>query len=79
MYLKVLIGAIAKELRAAGPEVGEPGDVLLGREEGALVKMEGGHGFSPLVQMFVGSILLVIAWLETIAVNACADSRLKPA
>ena len=31
MHLKVLVGAVAKELRAARPEVGEPGDVLLGR------------------------------------------------
>src|SRR5215469_13055896 len=31
MHLEVLVGAVAKELRAARPEVGEPGDVLLGR------------------------------------------------
>ncbi len=30
MDLEVLVSAVAKELRAARPEVGEPGDVLLG-------------------------------------------------
>jgi hypothetical protein len=30
MHLEVLVGAVAKKLRAARPEVGEPGDVLLG-------------------------------------------------
>ena len=28
MHLEVLVGAVAKELRAARPEVGKPGDVL---------------------------------------------------
>jgi len=37
MHLEVLIGAVAKELRAARPEVGESGDVLLGRRGGCLV------------------------------------------
>jgi hypothetical protein len=31
VHLEILVGAVAKELRAAGPEIGEPGDVLLGR------------------------------------------------
>jgi hypothetical protein len=30
VHLEVLVGAVAKELRTAGPEVGKPGDVLLG-------------------------------------------------
>jgi hypothetical protein len=38
MHLEVLIGAVAKELRAATPEVGEPGDVLLGRQGGRMVE-----------------------------------------
>jgi len=32
MHLEVLIGAVAKELRAARTEVGQPGDVLPGRQ-----------------------------------------------
>jgi hypothetical protein len=32
MHLEVLIGAVAKKLRAARPEVGESGDVLSGVE-----------------------------------------------
>jgi hypothetical protein len=31
MHLQVLVSAVAKKLRAARPEVGEPGNVLLGR------------------------------------------------
>src|SRR5436190_8900903 len=31
MHLEVLVSAVAKKLRAARPEVGEPGKVLLGR------------------------------------------------
>jgi hypothetical protein len=31
MHLEVFVGAVAKELRATKAEVGEPGDVLLGR------------------------------------------------
>src|SRR5689334_21953272 len=31
MHLEVLVGAVAKKLPAAWPEVGEPGDVLFGR------------------------------------------------
>jgi hypothetical protein len=31
VHLEILVGAVAKDLRAAGPEIGEPGDVLLGR------------------------------------------------
>jgi hypothetical protein len=34
MNLEVFVGAIAKELRAARPEVGEPGDELLRRRGG---------------------------------------------
>src|ERR1700733_2942088 len=43
MHLKVLIRAVAKEPRAARPEVGESGDILLGREGSYLVKMDGRH------------------------------------
>jgi hypothetical protein len=39
MHLEVLIGAVAKKLRATRPEVGEPGDVLLGRQRSCLVKI----------------------------------------
>jgi hypothetical protein len=40
MHLEVLVGAVAKELRAARPEVGEPGDVLLGCQGGCLVEVD---------------------------------------
>jgi hypothetical protein len=43
VHLEVVIGAVAKELRAARPEVGEPGDKLLGRRCGCLVEMDRGH------------------------------------
>ena len=43
MHLEVPVGAVAKELRAPGPEVGEPGDVLLGRQGGCLVQVDCGH------------------------------------
>ena len=43
MHLEVLVGAVAKKLRAARPEVGEPGDVLLGSQGGCLVKVDRGH------------------------------------
>jgi hypothetical protein len=39
MHLEVLVGAVAEELRAARPEVGQPGDELLGRRGGRLVEM----------------------------------------
>ena len=34
MHLEVLVGAVAEQLRAARPEVGEPGDELLGGRGG---------------------------------------------
>src|SRR5262245_23112262 len=43
MHLEVVVGAVAKKLRAARPKVGEPGDVLLGRRGGCLVQMDRGH------------------------------------
>src|SRR6266850_5154392 len=48
MHLEVLIGAVTKELRAARPEVGEPGDVLFGRRGGCLVEVDRGHACSLL-------------------------------
>src|SRR3954453_21751254 len=43
VHLEVLVGAVAEQLRAAGPEVGEPGNELLGRRGGGLVEVDGGH------------------------------------
>jgi hypothetical protein len=48
MHLEVLVGAVAKELRAARPEVGEPGDELLGRRSGRLVEVDRRHACSLL-------------------------------
>ena len=39
IHLKVLVGAIAKELRAARPEVGEARDVLFGCQGSCLMEM----------------------------------------
>jgi hypothetical protein len=43
VYLQVFVGAVTKDFRAARPEVGEPGDVLLGRRSGRPMKVDGGH------------------------------------
>src|SRR5215510_14160096 len=43
MDLQILIGAVAKELCAAGPEIGEPGDELFGRRGGCLFEVNRGH------------------------------------
>jgi hypothetical protein len=43
VHLEVRVGAVAKELRAARPEIGESGDVLLGRRCGRAMKVDGGH------------------------------------
>ena len=40
VHLQVLIGAVAEELRAARPEVGEPSDVLLGRQRACPMEMD---------------------------------------
>src|ERR1700722_6956009 len=47
VHLEVLVGAVAKELRATGPEVGKPCDVLLGRRGGWLVEVNRGHLRAP--------------------------------
>jgi hypothetical protein len=49
MHLEVVISAVAEKLRAAGPEVGEPGNLLLGRQGGCLVQVDRGHGCPLLV------------------------------
>src|SRR6267142_297925 len=43
MHLEVRVGAVAKELRATRPEIGQSGDVLLGRRCGRAMKVDGGH------------------------------------
>jgi hypothetical protein len=43
MHLHVFVGTVAEEFPAAGPEVGEPGDVLLGSQAGCLMEMDCGH------------------------------------
>src|SRR4029453_1984094 len=48
MPLQIPIGTIAKELRAAWPEVGEPGNELLGRRGGRLFEVDRGHAYSLL-------------------------------
>jgi hypothetical protein len=46
VHFEVLVGAVAKELRAARPEVGERGDELLGRRGGRLVAVDRRHACS---------------------------------
>src|SRR5215467_9867119 len=46
MHLEILVGAVAKELRAAWPEVGKPADVLFGRQGRCLMEMDCGHASS---------------------------------
>src|ERR1700730_5991384 len=43
MYLEVRVGAVAEELRASRPEVGEAGNVLLGRCSGRPMEVNRGH------------------------------------
>jgi len=43
VHFEVLVGAVAEEFRAARTEVGEPRDVLLGRQGGCLVEVNCGH------------------------------------
>src|SRR5277367_2852409 len=50
MHLEVLIGAVAKDLRTARPEVGEPCDVLLGCQSSCHMKIDRGHVFLLSVQ-----------------------------
>ena len=44
MHLEIFVPAVAKERRAARPEVGEPGDLLRGCQSGRLAQMDSGHG-----------------------------------
>ena len=56
MHLEVLVGTIAKELRASRSEIGEPFDVLLGRQRGSLMEVNRGH-----VLLLVDSFLMPLA------------------
>jgi hypothetical protein len=42
VHLQVVVGAVAKQLRAARPEVGERRDELLGRRVRRLIEVDGG-------------------------------------
>jgi hypothetical protein len=57
MHLEVLVGAVAKQLRAARSEVGEAGDELLGRRGRDLLEMQGGLG---VLLLLVGGSLLAV-------------------
>src|SRR6476620_573685 len=43
MDLEVAVGALAEDLLATRPEVGQPGHELLGRRGRRLVEVDGGH------------------------------------
>src|SRR5258707_7559769 len=75
MHLEVLIGAVAKELRAARPEVGEPGDVLLGRRGGCLVEVDRGHACSLLGRCHPGFPFWPLDLAEFITPRPEEDSR----
>ena len=53
MHLEVRVGAVAKELRASRPEVGEPGNVLLGRCSGRPMEVDRGHARRFLIPSFL--------------------------
>jgi hypothetical protein len=46
MYFKVVISAVSKKLRTAGAKVGEPGNILFGRQGGGLMEVDCGHAGS---------------------------------
>jgi hypothetical protein len=46
VHLEVSVGTVAEELRAARPEVGEPGEELLGRRGRGLVEVDRGRASS---------------------------------
>src|SRR5262249_42492165 len=50
VHLEVLVGATAEQLRAARPEVGEPGDELCGRRARRLVEVDRGHAYSSVLE-----------------------------
>ena len=64
MDLEVLVGAVAKELRAARPEVGEPGYVLFRRPGGCLVHVDRRHVL-PLSLPGTDEILSLVAPVDT--------------
>ena len=47
MHLEIFIGAVAKEFGATRPEVREAGYVLLGRQGGCLMEVDGAHLWFP--------------------------------
>ena len=60
MHPEVLVRAVAKELRAARPEIGEPGNVLFGRQGGCLVQVDGGHACPLSLPEIYGILSLVL-------------------
>src|SRR5882757_10676293 len=85
MHLEVFVGAVAKELRAAWPEVGKPGDVLLGRRGGCLVEVDCGHVRAPcsmrsdLFSFIASSMEAMIVLIQTLQPTrrsaACVGAR----
>src|SRR5262245_35135032 len=69
MHLEVLVGAVAKELRAAWPEVGEPGDELLGRRGHRLMYANRGHECSLRegCRVHGANVHQTLVWLDTFA------------
>jgi len=71
MHLEVLIGAVAKQLRAASPEIGEPGYELRGRHGRCLVKVyfwqlvNDAHGCSSFSRSPTEGILQPVFYPET--------------
>ncbi len=76
MHLEVLIGAVAKKLRAARPKVGEPGDVLLGRRGGCLVQADRGHA-CPLSLPGTSGILSLVLITHLGRFCTCAACRFE--
>src|SRR3954468_1927996 len=78
VYLEVLVGAVAEQLRAAWAEVGEPGEELLGRRGGRLVKGDHGRACSFQVSARGRANRPRASPLESAAVSADAEQPNRP-
>jgi len=76
MHLEVPVGAVAKELRAARAEVGQPGEELLGGLRWSLAKVDRGHGCSLREGCSFGARASIRPWYRSIPLSH--GSGLRP-
>jgi len=60
VHLHAIVGAVTEELRSYRPEIGEPGNVQLGRQGCCLVQVDCRHACSPSLPETSGSLVLVL-------------------